>query len=120
MIYDWPLIVRRPSWRRQSQVLQKARRFEAAYLKQRQDEQQRRYQPQNRFGQEFLKKLSNMENQKLIWYFVYIFVLNFCEKFESGEQLWKGAVHELRLQEEGGRWSKKSTFLYHRKCNRRG
>ena len=64
-----------------------------------------------------------MENQKLIWYFVYIFVLNFCEKFESGEQLWKGAVHELRLQEEGGRWSKKSTFcklLYHRKCKQRG
>ena len=34
-----------------------------------------------------------------------------------------GAVHKLRLQEEGGRWSKKSTFckpLYHRKCKRRG
>ena len=34
-----------------------------------------------------------------------------------------GGVHKLRLQEEGGRWSKKSTFckhLYHRKCKRRG
>ena len=34
-----------------------------------------------------------------------------------------GDVHKLRLQEEGGRWSKKSTFcklLYHRKCKRRG
>ena len=34
-----------------------------------------------------------------------------------------GAIHKLRLQEEGGRWSKKSTFCklsYHRKCKRRG
>ena len=34
-----------------------------------------------------------------------------------------GAVHKLRLHEEGGRWSKKSTFcklLYRRKCKRRG
>ena len=34
-----------------------------------------------------------------------------------------GAVHKLRLQEEGGRLSKKSTFcqnLYHTKCQRRG
>ena len=34
-----------------------------------------------------------------------------------------GAVHKLRLQEDGGRWSKKSNFcklLYHRKCKRRG
>ena len=34
-----------------------------------------------------------------------------------------GGVHKLRLQEKGGRWSKKSTFcklLYHRKCKRRG
>ena len=34
-----------------------------------------------------------------------------------------GAVHKLRLQEEGGRWSKKLTFcnlLYQRKCKRRG
>jgi hypothetical protein len=34
-----------------------------------------------------------------------------------------GAVHKLRLQEEGCMWSKKSTFcqrLYHRKCQRRG
>ena len=34
-----------------------------------------------------------------------------------------GAVHKLRLQKEGGRWSKKLTFcklLYHRKCKRRG
>ena len=34
-----------------------------------------------------------------------------------------GAVHKLSLQEEGGRWSKKSTIcklLYHRKCKRRG
>ena len=33
-----------------------------------------------------------------------------------------GGVHKLRLQEKGGRWSKKSTFcklLYHRKCKRR-
>ena len=64
MIYDWPLIVRRPSWRRQSQVLQKARRFEAAYLKQRQDEQQRRYQPQNRFGQELKKFYINYGKSK--------------------------------------------------------
>ena len=90
MIYDWPLIVRRPSWRRQSQVLQKARRFEAAYLKQRQDEQQRRYQPQNRFGQELKKYVLIMENQKkILWYFVFIFILTFCEKFESLGQLWK-------------------------------
>ena len=35
----------------------------------------------------------------------------------------KGGVHKLRLQEEGGRWSKKLSFcklLYHRKCKRRG
>ena len=34
-----------------------------------------------------------------------------------------GVVHKLRLQEEGGRWSKKLTFCklsYHRKCKRRG
>ena len=34
-----------------------------------------------------------------------------------------GAVLKLRLQEEGGRWSKKLTFCklsYHRKCKRRG
>ena len=34
-----------------------------------------------------------------------------------------GGVLKLRLQEEGGRWSKKWTFcklLYHRKCKRRG
>ena len=34
-----------------------------------------------------------------------------------------GAVHKLRLREEGGRWSKKLTFcklLYLRKCKRRG
>ena len=34
-----------------------------------------------------------------------------------------GGVHKLRLQEEGGRWSKKSIFckpLYHRRCKRRG
>ena len=34
-----------------------------------------------------------------------------------------GAVHKLRLQGEGGRWSKKSTFcklLYHRKCKPKG
>ena len=33
-----------------------------------------------------------------------------------------GGVHKLRLQEKGGRWSKKSTFckkIYHRKCKRR-
>ena len=38
-------------------------------------------------------------------------------------QITLGGVHKLRLQEEGGRWSKKSTFyklLYHRKCKRRG
>jgi len=50
-----PPLVRKPSWRRQSQVLQKARKFEAAYLKQRQDEQQRRNQPRNRFGQKIKK-----------------------------------------------------------------
>ena len=34
-----------------------------------------------------------------------------------------GSVHKLRLQEEGGRWSKKYNFgklLCHRKCKRRG
>ena len=34
-------------------------------------------------------------------------------------QLSLGVVHKLRLQEEGGRWSKKLTFCklsYHRKC----
>ena len=34
-----------------------------------------------------------------------------------------GGVHKLRLQEKGGRWSKKLTFcklLYHRKCKWRG
>ena len=34
-----------------------------------------------------------------------------------------GVVHKLRLQDEVGRWSKKSTFcqrLYHRKCQRMG
>ena len=33
-----------------------------------------------------------------------------------------GAVHKLRLQEKGGRWSKKLTYyklLYHRKCKQR-
>ena len=40
-----------------------------------------------------------------------------------GEKLVLRTVHKLRLQEEVGRWSKKSTFcklLYHRKCKRRG
>ena len=39
------------------------------------------------------------------------------------ESLMLGGVHKLRVQEEGGRWSKKSTFcklLYHRKYKRRG
>ena len=34
-----------------------------------------------------------------------------------------GGVHKLRLQDEGGRWSKKLTFckpLYHRQSKRRG
>ena len=34
-----------------------------------------------------------------------------------------GGIHKLRLQEEGGRWSKKMTFcqrLYHKKRQRRG
>ena len=34
-----------------------------------------------------------------------------------------GGIHKLRLQEEGGRWSKKLTFcqhLYHKKCQQRG
>ena len=34
-----------------------------------------------------------------------------------------GGVHKLRLQEEGGRWSKKLTFcklLYHKKCKQMG
>ena len=33
-----------------------------------------------------------------------------------------GAVHKLRLQDEGGSWSKKLTFCklsYHKKCKRR-
>ena len=41
----------------------------------------------------------------------------------SESNLALGAVHKLRLQEEGGRWSKKLTFckhLYHRKCKLRG
>ena len=33
-----PPLVRKPSWRRQSHVLQKARKFEAAYQKQKQEE----------------------------------------------------------------------------------
>ena len=40
-----------------------------------------------------------------------------------GTDIALGVVHKLRLQEEGGRWSKKLTFcklLYHRKCKRRG
>ena len=61
------------------------------------------------------------------------FFFHYCQswsKFDtSGNKfhaypIWDlGAVHKLRLQEEGGRWSKKSTFcklLYHRKCKRRG
>ena len=44
--------------------------------------------------------------------------LNFIKEFIT-----LGGVHKLRLQEEGGRWSKKLTFCklsYHRKCKRRG
>ena len=40
-----------------------------------------------------------------------------------GCNLGLGGVHKPRLQEEGGRWSKKLTFckpLYHRKCKWRG
>ena len=56
--------------------------------------------------------------------------------FEEKVQFWQfsewdgmtamlGAVHELRLQEEGGKWSKKFKFcfcklLYYRKCKQRG
>ena len=43
------------------------------------------------------------------------------DKFEY--YFFLGAVHKLRLQEEGGRWSKKLTFcklLHHGKCKRRG
>ena len=39
------------------------------------------------------------------------------------QNLLLGGVHKLRLQEEGGRWSKNLIFcklLYHRKCKRRG
>ena len=49
---------------------------------------------------------------------IYIFLKN---DLKQNEPL--GSVHKLRLQEEGGSWSKKSTFcklLYHRKCKRRG
>ena len=45
----------------------------------------------------------------------FIFLANFS--------LALGGVHKLRLQEEGGRWSKKLTFcklFYHRKCKQRG
>ena len=41
--------------------------------------------------------------------------------FKSQPRL--GAVHKLRLQEEGGRWSKQLTFCklsYHTKCEWRG
>ena len=51
-----------------------------------------------------------------------------CISAHQGDQgessiLKLGAVHKLRLQEEGGRGSKKLTFcklLYHRKCKQRG
>ena len=49
-------------------------------------------------------------------FFFSLFLKGLCENT-------LGAVHKLRLQEEGGRWSKKSTFcklLYHRKCKQRG
>ena len=45
------------------------------------------------------------------------------ESLHKPSQIALGAVHKLRLQEEGSRWSKKLTFcklLYHRKCKQRG
>ena len=42
---------------------------------------------------------------------------------EEAKKIGLGGIHKLRLQEEGGRWSKKKTFcqcLYHKKCQRRG
>ena len=58
---------------------------------------------------------------------MYVLVKNlFFQSFPVKQSLFQiplGAVHKLRLQEEGGRWSKKLTFCklsYHRKCKRRG
>ena len=45
------------------------------------------------------------------------------ETIRDYSEILLGAIHKLRLQEEGGLWSKKLTFcklLYHRKCKRRG
>ena len=41
------------------------------------------------FGQKFKKNILNMKKNKKLWYFVYVFVLIFCEKFEIQGQLWK-------------------------------
>ena len=54
---------------------------------------------------------------------IYCFFIETVCRRSISRDLLLGAVHKLRLQEEGGRWSKKSTFcklLYHRKCKRRG
>ena len=43
--------------------------------------------------------------------------------FHQAQRSRQGAIHQLRLKEEGGRWSKKLTIcklLYHRKCKRSG
>ena len=43
----------------------------------------------------------------------------FTHCYNNHQLIRQGAIHKVRLQEEGGRWSKKFTFcklLYHRKC----
>ena len=100
----------------------------------------------NAYQVHFFRKMAGIVGLKLCTYYMYIFsnhswviktnyVVFSCigdtfmkykfliYKGFSNFIIFKRGVHKLRLQEEGGRWSKKSTFcklLYHRKCKRRG
>ena len=62
--------------------------------------------------------LHGLANQEVLVFLSKVSLLNLFRTFYL-----LGGVHKLRLREEGGRWSKKSTFCklsYHRKCKRRG
>ena len=88
----------------------------------------------NHISWSLLRRLGFEITKCLFFWVAWIYIRNIFRFFHNSRTsllqrslhnliMYLGAVHKLRLQEEGGRWSKKLTFcklLYHRKCKRRG
>ena len=68
-----PPLSRRPSWRRQSAVLQKARKFEAAYLK---SQEIQKYKMRN----------SNGSNNRFLMILIFLQFSSFCMKIQILEK----------------------------------